>query len=124
MKELRQGAILRSAIIAEVTASKEPLSINDLLDKPSVKAAMKSKEHTQNLLKNMYDSGQLSRVRISRPGDMSIYAYEKGNGVSQLKSAIMPPVIDQHKLNIKVGKHGDYVDLTIKGVHLHITIGD
>ncbi len=131
MKELKQYEVLRNSVLAEVRASPNlPLSINDLIDKPSIKESMRNGTQLQNMLKNMYDVGQLVRVRINRPNDQSIYAYEIGDCVpfnSGLTPKLTPftnDVANQSKLNIKVGKAGDYVEVTLKGLHLRITVGD
>ena len=127
MKDLKAYEVLRNSVLAEVKASPNyPLSINDLIDKPSVKASMKSGQQVQNLLKNMYHSGQLHRVRINRPGDQSIYAYEIGHGLSinQIVKSVPVGAANNLKFNIKVGKAGDYVEVTLKGLHLRITVGD
>lgn len=123
MKELKQYEILRNEVLLHVRESGDnPLSINDLLDKPSIKTTMRNSTQVQTLLKNMYDSGQLRRVRINRPGDQSIYAYEMGEGRKTASAKVA--VEGTHKLNIHVGRNGEYIDVTIKGIHLKITVGD
>lgn len=123
----KQAAVLQSAILKIAEAEPQPITVNDLLDKARIQELQAKKEQVWTALKSLHTRGLLTRVSVKRPGDPAFYAYEipKGGITKGGKPAgTETKPITTTKLDIVVGKRGDYAELTLQGLRIRISIGE